>query len=186
MQTHAEAAAYTRRRINQLGLWLFLASEAFLFAAVLASRYYVIGVERPEELNLPLGLVLSLVLLLSSLTAYRAETFIATGDRRGFLRNTGFTIALGVVFLAGVGLEWNEGLRSFPPSTPYGSAFFSLIGLHAFHVVTGMAALGVVLGLGWRGRFGPDDYWGVEGVVKYWFFVELAWLFIYPTLYLVR
>lgn len=186
MEAHVEAPAYSRRRINQLGLWLFLASETFLFAAALASRYYLLGVERPEELNLPLALVLSLVLLLSSLTAYRAEVFIATGDRRGFLRNTGFTIALGVVFLVGVGLEWNEGLRSFPPSTLYGSAFFTLIGLHAFHVLTGLAALGVIMGLGWSGRFGPDDYWGVEGVVKYWYFVEFAWLFIYPTLYLVK
>ncbi len=185
MEAYAHAPAHARRRTNQLGLWLFLASETFLFAAVITSRYYLLGVERPKELNLPLGLVLSLVLLLSSWTAYRAETFIATGHRRGFLRNTAFTIALGVVFLVGVGLEWSEGLRFFPPGTLYGSVFFTLIGLHAFHVVSGLVALGLVLGLGRSGRFGPDDYWGVEAVVKYWFFVELAWLFIYPTLYLV-
>ena len=187
MEGHAEAGVATavRARANRLGLWLFIASETFLFAAVISARYFVLGVDRPEELNQPLGLAISIVLLLSSLTAYRAETSIAFGDRERFLRNTAFTIGLGVLFLAGVGLEWKEGLELFPPDTLFGSAFFSLIGLHAFHVLTGIGGLAVVYGLGRKGRFGPGDFWGVEGVVKYWHFVDVAWVFIYPTLYLV-
>jgi heme/copper-type cytochrome/quinol oxidase subunit 3 len=42
----------------------------------------------------------------------------------------------------------------------------------------------IVLVLGIKGHYGSDDYWGVEGVVKYWHFVDLAWVIIYPTLYL--
>jgi len=59
-----------------------------------------------------------------------------------------------------------------------------LIGLHAFHVCTGIVTLFIILFLGIRGHFGSNDYWGVEGVIKYWHFVDLAWVIIYPTLYL--
>lgn len=177
--------AATRVRANRLGLWLFLASETFLFAAVITSRYVVLGVSRPKDLNQPLGLAITAVLLLSSLTAYRAETSIVHDDRAGFLRMISLTMALGALFLVGVGVEWWEGLRSFPPHTLYGSAFFTLVGLHAFHVVTGLVVLGVIRGLGKRGRFGSADPWPVEGAIKYWHFVDVVWVFIFPTLYLV-
>jgi cytochrome c oxidase subunit 3 len=59
-----------------------------------------------------------------------------------------------------------------------------LIGLHAFHVLTGLIGLSIVLSLGSRGHYGSTDFWAVEGVVKYWHFVDLAWVLIYPTLYL--
>lgn len=75
--------------------------------------------------------------------------------------------------------------EGFPPDTLYGSAFFTLVGLHAFHVLTGVIALSVVRRLGKGGRFGSDSYWGVEGVLKCWHFVDVAWVFIFPTLYLV-
>lgn len=181
----AHPGTATRLRANQLGLWFFIASEAFLFSAVITSRYFVLGLSRPKELNQPLGLVISLVLLLSSLTAYRAETSMAHDERDGFVKNASLTILLGTVFMVGVGIEYWEGLRHFPPDTLYGSAFFTLVGLHAFHVLTGLVALGIVRGLGKRGHFGSRDYWAVEGVVKYWHFVDVAWVFIFPTLYLV-
>ncbi|HXF73598.1 MAG TPA: heme-copper oxidase subunit III [Actinomycetota bacterium] len=184
---HAEAAPEGRHRLalNRLGLWMFIVSESFLFSAVIASRFYLLGSERPEELNQPLGLAISFVLLSSSFTAYRGETYAAFGDRR-WLRWIAATMGLGLLFLVGVVLEWEEGLRSFPPSTPYGSAFFSLIGLHAFHVLTGLVVLALVWRLGRRGRVGAANHWPIEAAVKYWHFVDVAWVFIFPTVYLVR
>jgi cytochrome c oxidase subunit 3 len=170
---------------NRLGLWLFIGSETFLFAAVISARYYLLGTDRPEELNQALGLAISMVLLSSSLFAYRGETCAMLGDQRGFRRNIAVTIALGLAFAVGVVLEWREGLEFFPPSTLYGSVFFTLIGLHAFHVLTGVGALSIVLWVGRDGRFGPETFWPVEGVVKYWHFVDVAWVAIFPTLYLV-
>jgi cytochrome c oxidase subunit 3 len=181
-----EPSPAARLATNRLGLWLFIASESFLFAAVISARYYLLGTETPEDLNQGLGFAISAVLLTSSLFAYRGETAAAFGDRRGFVRNISATIALGLLFMVGVVLEWREGLQLFPPSTLYGSVFFTLIGLHAFHVLTGALALGVVLYAGRDGRFlGPGVSWPVEGVVKYWHFVDVAWVFIFPTLYLV-
>jgi cytochrome c oxidase subunit 3 len=180
-----ETAEYRLRR-NRLGLWLFIASESFLFAAIISARFYLLGTQRSEDLSQPLGLLISLVLLTSSLTAYRAETSAAHDDVQGFVRNTAATITLGLVFMGGVALEFREGLEAFPPDTLYGTAFFSLVGLHAFHVLTGLVALAAVLWVGRDGRFGSADYWPVEGVVKYWHFVDVAWVFIFPTLYLVK
>lgn len=181
---HARAEAMYRPRANRLGLWLFFASESFLFAAFITARFYGSGTNKPEDLNQPLALVLTVVLLGSSISAYLAETSIRHGERRGFIRYLTVTILLGVAFLVGVGLEFSEAIEFFPPSTIYGSSFVSLIGLHGFHVLTGIIALVVVLNLGRKGHFGPDHYWGAEGTIKYWHFVDLAWVIIYPTLYL--
>ena len=61
-----------------------------------------------------------------------------------------------------------------------------MTGIHATHVLSGVVILGLVL-KGARSRdYGPGDYWPVEGAVKYWHLVDVAWVFIYPTLYLVR
>ncbi|MBM3946349.1 MAG: heme-copper oxidase subunit III, partial [SAR202 cluster bacterium] len=69
--SHAEVA-HARLRINRIGLWLFLLSETFLFGALISTRYFLQGLHRPEEVNQALGLAITVVLLGSSLTAYRA------------------------------------------------------------------------------------------------------------------
>jgi heme/copper-type cytochrome/quinol oxidase subunit 3 len=63
--------------------------------------------------------------------------------------------------------------------------FAMLGGLHALHVVSGAVLLAFVYLHGRVGRYGPGASWPVEGAVKYWHFVDVAWVFIYPTLYLV-
>jgi cytochrome c oxidase subunit 3 len=176
---------HDRLAINRTGLWLFILSESFLFGALISSRYYLQGVQRPSELNQPLGFVISIILVGSSLTAYWAETAASFGDQRRLLRNLLATIGLGLLFLAGVGVEWKEAFHYFPPSTGFGTVFFTLTGVHATHVLSGLLLLGLVYLLGRNGRFTQGSYWGVEGVVKYWHFVDVAWVIIYPTLYLV-
>ncbi len=181
---HARAEATYRTSANRIGLWLFFASEAFLFGAVISARFVVSGTSRPEHLNQSLALGVTIVLLLSSISAYLSENAIAHDDRQGFMRYTKLTIGLGTLFMVGVILEFSEAVSDFPASTIYGSAFLTLITLHAFHVVTGVIALGVVLSLGKKGHYGSEDYWPVEGTVKYWHLVDLMWVIIYPTLYL--
>lgn len=181
----AEAHATDHLAINRLGLWLFILSDAFFFTALVSSRYYLLGVYRPPDLNQALGLAISIVLLISSLTAYRAEMAAAHGNLQGSQRNMLYTILLGLVFAVGVAIEWSEAFRHFPPPTAFGTTFFVLTGVHATHVVSGIIVLALVWNLGRDGRFTRGNYWGVEGAVKYWHFVDVAWVFIYPTLYLV-
>ena len=179
----AQHAEIRRATINQAGLWLFFLSECFLFSALLTARFVLAGTDRPEELSQLLGLAITSILLLSSLTAYRSEAAIARGDRAAFLRNLLATIALGLVFVAGVGFEWT--IAEFELSDPFGTAFFSMTGLHAAHVVSGIVMLAMVYRLGVRGRFSADSHWGVEGTIKYWHFVDVVWVFFYPALYLI-
>ncbi|MBI2287915.1 MAG: heme-copper oxidase subunit III, partial [Chloroflexi bacterium] len=174
MMSRATTLVINRLTIKRLGLWLFILSESFLFLALLVVRFYLQGVQRPTELNQPLGFVISGILLLSSLTAYRGESAIAYGDEKLFRRNILFTLGLGILFLVGVGIEWAEGFRFFPPASGFGTVFFTLTGFHAFHVVTGLLALTVALLPGQRARLQEGNSWGVEAVVKYWHFVDVA------------
>lgn len=181
-----ELAEHSNRlAINRLGIWLFFLSESFLFLALLVTRFYLQGVKRPLDLNQSLGFAISFILILSSLTAYRGETAIAHGDEKLFRRNILFTIGLGLLFLVGVGVEWAEGFRLFPPQAGFGTIFFTLTGFHAFHVLTGLVALLTLVMPGQKGRFSPESHWGAEGIVKFWHFVDVVWVFIFPTLYLV-
>jgi cytochrome c oxidase subunit 3 len=172
--------------INRIGIWLFFLSETFLFGTLIATLFYLRDMERSADVDQVLGLAITIVLLLSSLTAYRAETAAAHGDQKTFRWNLFATILLGLGFVAGVGYEWYLAFQHFPPSSAYGTVFFTITGIHAFHVITGIILLAAVA---YRGRkperFGEGHSWGVEGSVKYWHFVDVAWVFIYPTLYLV-
>ena len=176
-----------RLTINRLGLWLFFLSESMIFLILISTRFYLLGASRPEGLNQFLGFLLTLVLLLSSLTAYRAETAIAGGDRRLCLQSLLATIVLGLVFLLGVvGLEWREAPEmGIVPQTGFGIAFYSMTGMHAFHVLTGVLLLGLVTLNARNGAYSAEQHWGVEASVKFWHFVDLVWVFFYPVLYLL-
>lgn len=175
---------YNRFAINTAGLWLFFLSESFLFAALLAGRFYLAGTDRPEHLDQVLGLTITSVLLASSATAFTAEFAISRG-RRGLAGLMVLaTILLGLVFFGGVVLEWSS--AEFSQGEAYGTAFFSMTGLHASHVVSGVVILALVLLLLVRGRFSADQHWGMEAAIKYWHFVDVVWVFFYPALYLVN
>src|SRR3972149_1282289 len=121
--TRPEAPAGPRpRALKQAGLWFFFLSETFLLAAVLSPRFYIAGFKQPEHVNQQLGLAITTILILSSFTAYMSETSIAHGDRKGFTRYRLLTILLGLVFVAGVAVEWST--AEFRISEPYGTAFF--------------------------------------------------------------
>lgn len=178
-------AAHSRVAVARTGLWLFIASEACLFAAFIAARFVRAGVSTPEELDQGLGLAITSILLASSLSAYLAESFAGAGDYRRAQAFIWATVGLGCIFLGGVALEFSEGLEHFPPVTAYGTAFFSLVSLHAFHVGTGILALVGASNLVRLNKMEELGAFRVEAVVKYWHFVDLAWIAIFPTLYLV-
>ena len=146
----------SRLTINRLGLWLFIISESFLSAAILSSRYFLRGLDVPDVVNQPLGLVLTGVLLLSSLSAYWAETCAHHDDQKRYRRNLIATIGMGIIFLVGVGIEWNDAFKHFPPHSN-GTIFFTATRVHAFHVLSGLIALTFVLGLGRKGGFTSDN-----------------------------
>jgi cytochrome c oxidase subunit 3 len=174
---------HNRFAMNTVGLWLFFLSETFLFGGLLAGRFYLAGTDRPPELDQHLGLLITSILLASSATAYTAEVAITKGYRGWAQIFLFLTIILGLVFFGGVVYEWSS--AEFSQGTPFGTAFFTMTGLHASHVVSGVGILILVLYLMLRGKFSADDHWGVEASIKYWHFVDVVWVFFYPALYLV-
>jgi cytochrome c oxidase subunit 3 len=169
---------------SRLGLWMFIVSDTFIFGGLFLSRLNLLGLTRPD-VNQLLGLGVTSVLLLSSFFANRAETSMAHGDRRQFYLNTSFTIFLGLLFLAGViGIEWRTAPFG-PGDGVQGAVFFSMTGYHAFHVLTGVIFLILVLRNGLRGGYSIERHWGVEAAVVYWHFVDVVWVFFYPALYLL-
>ena len=185
-ETHTNQGGYSRLSINQIGIWMFFLSETFLFGGLVSTRFYLQGFQTPEHVDQALGLGITIILLFSSFTAYRAEAAIAHGDHRKFKQNLLLTIALGALFIVGVGYEWFEAYQHFPPPPGYGTVFFTITGIHATHVLSGVIMLTLVYFLGRKpDRWGTEGYWGVEASVKYWHFVDVAWFFIYPTLYLL-
>jgi cytochrome c oxidase subunit 3 len=180
-----EKHSYAYRIATQrLGLWLFFISDSFVFGGLMVSRFYLLGLHRPD-LNQSLGLAVTVVLLLSSFFMNRAEVQISLGNRAAFARNTLATIALGILFLAGVvGVEWRTAPFAVGDGAP-AAVFFMMTGMHAFHVLTGVVILAIVLRNGLRGKYSAERHWGVEAAANYWHFVDLVWVFFYPALYLI-
>lgn len=168
----------------RIGLWLFILSDAFVFSGLLVSRFYLLGSHRPE-LDQFVGLIVTSVLLVSSFFMNRAEVQISQGNRRGLITNTIVTMVLGIGFLVGVlGVEWR--LAPFGPSTnAEGAIFFMMTGMHAFHVLTGVIFLSLILRNAIRGKYTAEKHWAVEAAANYWHFVDLVWIFFYPALYLI-
>lgn len=186
---HHEETYEHRLRMNRWGLWLFLISETFLFGGLFIARLVLWKNTKPE-LNQGLGLFLTLILLTSSFFMNRAETAIALGHRKTFLRSLLITAVLGTVFLIGViGFEWGlllpEGPHILPTDGAYGAVLYGLTGFHALHVLTGIIFILIVWNLGRKGHFSPERHFGVEACAVYWHYVDLVWVFLYAALYLI-
>ncbi|MCC7365413.1 MAG: heme-copper oxidase subunit III [Dehalococcoidia bacterium] len=183
-----------RLQINRVGLWLFFFSESILFGLLLSSRFYLVGIEGPtfvgedgavhhHHLSQSLGLLITVILLASSITAFTAETAFEHGNYQLGRWMLLATIALGLVFAGGVAYEWS--IAEFSQGDAFGSVFFAMTGMHAFHVVSGVAMLALVWAQSLRGKYSAESHWPVSSTVMYWHFVDVVWVFFYPALYLV-
>jgi cytochrome c oxidase subunit 3 len=169
---------------NRLGLWFFLLSDGFIFGGLFISRFNLLGLTRPD-LNQYTGLAVTSLLLISSFFANRAETAMVHGDRRQAIFSLVVTMLLGLTFLGGVlFVEWR--IAPFGPGdVAQGAVFYSMTGFHAFHVLTGLIFLSIVLRNLIRNRYSQEKHWAVEAAVVYWHFIDVVWIFFYPALYLI-
>lgn len=204
-----------QREAGTLGMWLFLSSEILFFGAIFTA-YAVMRYRSPAgfiaaslELNATLGGINTAVLLTSSLTMALAVWASQTRQRDYLKLFLGLTMLFGVAFLVIKGFEWYHEYEhhlvpgpSFgldPEGQPFLPAdkmkamemffifYFSITGLHALHMIVGLAVLGVQLGLVFRQpAFGMADYAPIELSGLYWHFVDVVWIFVFPLLYLLR
>lgn len=170
-------------RSNRLGLWLFFVSEAFLFAGLLVTRFYLWGGTRPD-LDQTLGLIITSILLLSSVSMYIAESAARHESRTTFLVSSMITVLLGIAFLAGVVVfEWGGHIK--PWDGAFGAVLYGMTGMHALHVASGIVFIMIVWWNGLKGRYSAERHWGVEACAIYWHYVDVIWVFFYPALYLM-
>jgi cytochrome c oxidase subunit 3 len=177
---------------GKLGMWLFLASEVMLFGGLFSS--YVIlrtgALDWPTHgLNVWTASVNTVVLLASSVTISRAWT--ALKDRRwdSHRRFLMLTALLAVVFLGIKAFEYAEHLsrREFPSVNNALAMYFTLTGFHALHILGGLLVMLYLLGPGARlYQTNPLLFTHrVENTGLYWHFVDMVWLCLFVTLYLV-
>ncbi|MDP2360593.1 MAG: cytochrome c oxidase subunit 3 [bacterium] len=186
------------------GMWIFLFTELLLFGglfliyAVYRTLYTHDFHLAAMELNVPLGVTNTFVLLTSSLTMVLAVTALQKGDRASALNSLFWTIFLAGVFLVIKFFEWSakfvhglnpgaEHLKSLPAGEGlfYG-LYFVMTGLHGFHVVVGMVLLTVIALQVKSGRIHQGDFVKLENAGLYWHLVDLVWIFLLPLFYLTN
>jgi cytochrome c oxidase subunit III len=179
---------------GKLGVWLFLASEVMLFAALFSS-YILLRVgstEWPhgsEELSVPLAFFNTVVLITSSVTMVMAWASLKMNDFKKFRLNLGLTILLALVFLVVKFFEYEHHLAvgEGPSHSTFLAIYFTITGLHGLHILGGVIVNSYLVGPGakmWqtqKERFTNR----IEIAGLYWHFVDLVWIFLFPVLYLL-
>ncbi len=178
---HGSMSPEKRLQVNRVGLWLFFFSESIIFGLLLSARFYLEGLHR-EHVDQVLGLLVTVILLLSSVTAFTAETAMEQGNRKLCAWMLTCTILLGLVFAGGVAYEWAT--AHFHRQESFGTVFFTMTGVHAAHVFSGIGMLVLAQVVVLRGHFSPKSHWGISSTIMYWHFVDVVWVFFYPALYL--
>lgn len=179
----AHEERYSRHIINRMGMATFLAGEATLIFALLVFRLLLTGLSRSPYVNTVLGGVMTVLLLASVATATLALRGVREGNRGALGGGLAATMALGGLFLVLAASEWAVLFGRLPVSDIFGSVFYLMAGLDHLHIAVGLLLLGVAL-LN-RRKFGPHDYWGVEGPVWFWYFAVAFWLVVFIMLYLL-
>jgi cytochrome c oxidase subunit III len=193
-QSPAEAANIATERTARspvfLGMIFFLISEAFLFGSLFWAYYYL-RAENPVwppagvQLDLPLAIINTFILLVSSLTIWLAGEAIQKGRRNGLTLGLAATIILGAAFLAITIFEWTQ--ESFRPWTSaYGSVFYTLTGFHALHVFGGIVLLLSLLTRTLKGHITPANFSPIGIGSLYWHYVDFIWIIVFTTLFIVR
>jgi cytochrome c oxidase subunit III len=169
---------------------LIIAESAIFTIFVVAYLFYVgkslTGPTPREVLETPI--FYTICLLSSSLTIHFAGKALERARRGAFLLLWLLTITLGALFLYGTGHEWHRLIyeRGLTISTNlFGTTYYSLVGLHAFHVTAGLVMLSIVLLFALAGRVGPQQSARVEVLSLYWHFVDAVWVVVFTTVYII-
>ncbi len=169
---------------------LIIAESAIFSIFVVAYLYYVgrsLSGPAPREV-LETPIFFTICLLSSSLTIHFAGKFLVRGGRGAFLGFWLLTIFLGGLFLFGTGQEWHRLIyeHGLTISTNlFGTTYYSLVGLHAFHVTVGLIMLSIVFLFGLAGRVGAEQSLRVEVLSMYWHFVDAVWVVVFTVVYIL-
>ena len=193
------------------GMWaviLFVSSEAMFFGALFTAYFYLRGrvpewepifqrciaaeCEKPAYnstteifgLTVPLVALNTILLVTSSFTMQFAVNAIKKGDRRAMVRWMIPTILLGVLFLSGQAYEYTR-LGFLPTNGTFAAVFFTLTGFHGAHVTGGVLMNSYVFVRTLKGQFTAKRHLAVEAASLYWHFVDVVWIGLFFTIYVL-
>ena len=174
-----------------LGMLLFIISEVMVFGAFFTAYFFIRVVNgdqwfptRGHSLPVAVAFVNTCILVSSSFTLHWAEHGVKTNNRFALKAGILSTFLLGLTFLF---VQINEYVHiGFAPSDfAQASVFYGLTGLHGAHVFVGLTLLLMVVIRSWRGHYSVEEHRGVEVPGIYWHFVDVMWIFVYSTVYLL-
>jgi cytochrome c oxidase subunit III len=206
MAAHAEAHAHhgpppahqsSRVDSSVLGMFLFIASETMLFGSFFTAYFFVrvtadagwVGdfeLANGEIFHVPVFVagVNTAILVTSSFTMHWALQSIKRGNRVGLQAGLLLTFLMGLVFLLTQVREYSR-VGFAPKDGAAPTIFFALTGLHGAHVFVGLTLLGFATVRAFRGHFTPQHHHGVEIPGIYWHFVDVMWIVVYTTVYII-
>jgi cytochrome c oxidase subunit III len=189
------AHSLSRPNMVSVGTIVWLSSELMFFAGLFAMYFTVRAAHpgdwpmEPTELDVPYALVVTTILVLSSVTCqigvFKAEAGDVYGLRRWFL----VTFVMGLAFVLGQANEYRNLVQhegTTIASSGYGSVFYLTTGFHGLHVIGGLIAFIFVLARSTMGRFTPAQATAAIVVSYYWHFVDVVWIGLFATIYLIQ
>jgi cytochrome c oxidase subunit 3 len=194
-QLTVDDATYTEVRDQRLlGFLLFLISDVIIFTSFIFTYVYLRNTVMKwpppgiEPAALYVAGVNSIVLFGSGATMHYAMEAFKHGQRSRFVRFMIATIVLGALFLSGQAFEYFNLFKAGTiwPGSIYGASFFTLTGLHGFHVLIGVVFLITVLIQTLRGTYTQSRYFGLTAAALYWHFVDVIWVALFSLLYVWR
>jgi cytochrome c oxidase subunit III len=203
-QTTTHRLVHRDDTASKLGMWLFIFTEILLFGglfivySVYRYKYPVAFHLANHELDKTVGLINTVILLISSMTVAMSITAMQRSNKKQTLILLGITLLLAMAFLVNKYFEWgikfHHGL--YPGSTIlqelghgdtlFFGLYFFMTGLHALHILVGMTLLIVIWGKVKNEKINSGDYVLLENGGLYWHLVDLIWIFLFPLFYLIH
>jgi len=183
-----------------VGTIVWLSSELMFFAALFAMYFTVRSMNEsdwppvkgsppgvgPVNLHVSYALIFTTVLVLSSVTCQLGVFAAERGDVYGLRRWFVITLLMGCVFIGGQSFEYFVENDFSISSNAYGSVYYITTGFHALHVTGGLVAFILLLARTTFGRFTPDQATSAIVVSYYWHFVDVVWIALYATIYILQ
>jgi cytochrome c oxidase subunit III len=172
-----------------VGMACLIIAEAAIFIIFVVAYLYYIGKSlsgpTPREV-LEIPIFTSICLLSSSITVHYAVSSLHKGARAATSLWLALTVLLGGIFLAGTGMEWYKLIvhdHLTIRTNLFGTTFYSLVGLHATHVVVGLIMLTLSLIFSLAGTMNSSHTEKLEVLSIYWHFVDAVWVIVFLVVY---
>jgi cytochrome c oxidase subunit III len=176
---------------GRVGMFSLIAAEAAIFTIFVVAYLFYVGKSltgpMPKDV-LRAPIFYTICLLSSSLTIHLAARFLRQGSVLRFGILWFATIAMGAAFLFGTATEWHrliyhEGLTI--STNLFGTTYYSLVGLHGFHVVVGLVSLSIVMAFTLLGQVGSEHAGRIDILSLYWHFVDAVWIVVFTVVYVI-